>query len=124
MTDHVIGYAGKPQRTAWQVETDRLIFENVDTRVCQCPLDPRSVEPPIMIAKHGEDAITGLQFLQPMCGSLGFDEVAEQHATNDEVAKNDDDVRLQPIDFRDDSIDFGEVYMRRTDVKVGYHRDS
>ena len=80
--------------------------------------DARAVQPPVVVAAHGEDAERRLDRAQPIGDRFGRDEPAAYDPLDHEVAEQQHEVRSCGIDLGHDTIELLNAGTRRSDVEI------
>jgi hypothetical protein len=115
---------GHPEATRAVTDRRRFVLQHADAGALEVAAHAGSIQPPIVVPEHGHDAVGRAQPGQ-VCGRrLRRDEPAEQHVVDDEVAQDDDEVRMRAVRSRDDLVEPVEAVAERADVQVGEDGDA
>jgi hypothetical protein len=100
-----------------------VVVENLNAvRLYRVP-DTISVVPPVMITQHCDHSERCLQSSEFISNRLRIDKTSSNYTLNDEVAKDNDEVRLLGIGRSHDLFQLAKIPMWRTYVQIGHDRD-
>jgi hypothetical protein len=103
---------------------DRLVLEDSNPGVRERGAHARAVEPPVVVAQHGGQAVACAQAGQPLCDRLRRYEAPAGPAADHEVAQQDHEVRPLVVGPGHDGLEMVEAVAERADMQVGEHGDA
>lgn len=114
----------RPYRARPGVESHRGIFDHADAVFFERAAHAIVIEPPVVIAEHGDDAGRGTKPAKLRGNRLRRNEAASDDTLNDQVAEYAHDVGVRGIGPIHDPPQLAQAVERRPDVQIRQDRNA